>query len=138
MPTTARDQSTDALILAGTVIDLGGDSESAVVTFEAPNSVTRSISKRTIANKMQNPGATLTVTLYPEDPGYRQIRRLIAARKALPVDIPEPGSLAKTGNLETVMWADAILVSIADFASAQETAVVTFVYELVDFRVVTL
>lgn len=124
-----RDISRTTLVLGGVPIPAGSDGDAFSISLGDPASVTRSLST-TIFNRMRNPGGTLTIQCYPEDPAYAILVRIFGARRSAPVRIPLPGAFKNAVNGDNVAWPDCELVNEGDVIGSQETQLTTWVIEL--------
>lgn len=144
MPTDSQNILAQTLILGGTIVPLGGDTESVDIQLGDRNRTRRSASGRTIAQRIRTPDDQLVVNFYPFDPGHKVLRGLIAAKEAAVKLSPAtslglgPGGFTDGASGERYAWSDSILTSPAGGQGGEDTNTRSWTFTLVDVEVVLL
>jgi len=137
MPSANRDVLSQSVTIAGAFIAPGSSNQWCSITFGEKGSVTRGVST-SIKQNVNQPDAVMTITLFPEDPGYAVLRGVIQAMKAARGPLaatPFPGSAVNVTlgpSAETVAWADSHLLTEPDLNLSQEAAEVSATFALID------
>lgn len=114
--------------IGAVTLGLSGDNTVASIAPDAVGEAQDGLSQK-ILSLMANPGGTLTVTTYPQDPNYKFLMDLYNTYRATGgVGVSLAGQAATVNQAWT--WRDAIFTDLPEFRREQSATTVDFVLAL--------
>lgn len=102
----------------------------ASITFDPIASVNATVTGGGVANKLKGRKATITLTVFPHEPGHATARALVTAWQASPVGVPLAGVAINGSSREVARWEGGAPVQPADMQLVEETEAATFSFEV--------
>lgn len=100
------------------------------LTLDPIASVNATVTGGGVANKLKGRKGTLTLTVFPHEPGHKVARQLVALWQATPGGVPLGGAAINGSSQEVATWEGGAPVQPADMKNVEESEAGTFSFEV--------